>query len=89
MRREQRVLLKFSAACQPVTLALPNVSSLEGSLSAARERGAFKISEILKGEDMLTATQFGSLIGASHETVNLKRRQMSELYVYVEPSGID
>lgn len=59
----------------PVTIAPPNVSSLEAALSAARERGTLRIAEILKGDDMLTATQFGSLIGVSHETVNVKRRR--------------
>ncbi|QLH71654.1 hypothetical protein [Rhodopseudomonas palustris] len=62
--------IAFSAALPP-----RNVSALEASLTAARERGAVKIAEILKGEDMLTATQFGSLIGVSHETVNVKRRR--------------
>ncbi|QLH69220.1 hypothetical protein [Rhodopseudomonas palustris] len=57
----------------PVTIAPPNVSSLETSLKSARERGTIKIAEILKGEDMLTAGAFGSLIGASHETVNVRR----------------
>ena len=57
----------------PVTLASLSVSSLEASLSAARDRGRFKIAEILKGEDMLTGSDFGALIGASHETVNVRR----------------
>jgi len=57
----------------PVTFAPPNFSSLEAALSAARGRGKFKIAEILKGEDMLTGSDFGSLIGASHETVNVRR----------------
>ncbi|WP_022723919.1 DUF2384 domain-containing protein, partial [Rhodopseudomonas sp. B29] len=56
-----------------VTLASLNVSSLEASLSAARDRGRFKIAEILKGDDMLTGSDFGALIGASHETVNVRR----------------
>ncbi|WP_052960619.1 hypothetical protein [Rhodopseudomonas palustris] len=56
-----------------VALTPPIVSSLEASLTAARERGTDKIAEILKGEDMLTASDFGSLIGASHETVNVRR----------------
>ncbi len=47
--------------------------ALELALAAARERGQVKVAEILKGDDMLTASDFGSLIGASHETVNVKR----------------
>uniref|UniRef100_E6VQ07 Uncharacterized protein n=1 Tax=Rhodopseudomonas palustris (strain DX-1) TaxID=652103 RepID=E6VQ07_RHOPX len=57
----------------PVTIAPPNVSSLEAALSAARDRGRIKIAEILKGEDMLTGSDFGALIGVSHETVNVRR----------------
>lgn len=56
-----------------VVLPPPNVSSLKASLSVARDRGTIKVAEILKGEDMLTAGAFGSLIGASHETVNVRR----------------
>jgi hypothetical protein len=47
--------------------------ALESALAAARERGQVKVAEILKGDDMLTASDFGSLVGASHETVNVKR----------------
>lgn len=46
---------------------------LKQELARARERGQVKIAEILKGDDMLTASDFGQLIGASHETVNVKR----------------
>ncbi|MDF0522246.1 hypothetical protein P0R31_33950 [Bradyrhizobium yuanmingense] len=48
---------------------------LDAALSAAKKRGEAKVAEILKGDDMLTASDFGSLIGASHETVNVKRRR--------------
>jgi hypothetical protein len=49
--------------------------TLDSALSAAKKRGQAKVAEILKGGDMLTASDFGSLIGASHETVNVKRRR--------------
>jgi hypothetical protein len=49
--------------------------ALDAALSAARNRGQAKVAEILKGADMLTASDFGSKIGASHETVNVKRRR--------------
>jgi hypothetical protein len=49
--------------------------ALDAALSAAKKRGQAKVAEILKSDDMLTATDFGSLIGASHETVNVKRRR--------------
>ncbi|MGJ5196551.1 MULTISPECIES: hypothetical protein [unclassified Bradyrhizobium] len=49
--------------------------ALDAALNAAKKRGEAKVAEILKGNDMLTASEFGSLIGASHETVNVKRRR--------------
>ncbi len=49
--------------------------ALDAALSAAKKRGQAKVAEILKGDDMLTASDFGLLIGASHETVNVKRRR--------------
>ena len=48
---------------------------LDAALEAARSRGQAKVADILRGEDMLTAQAFGRLIGASHETVNSKRRK--------------
>lgn len=48
---------------------------LEGALARAKARGATKVADILKGADMLTARDFGPLIGASHETVNTKRKR--------------
>lgn len=48
---------------------------LEGALARAKARGATKVADILKGADMLTARAFGPLIGASHETVNAKRKR--------------
>lgn len=49
--------------------------ALDVALAAARKRGQAKVADILKGDDMLTASDFGSLIGASHETVNVRRRR--------------
>ena len=48
--------------------------ALDAALAAAKARGQQKIADILKGEDMLTTRDFGPLIGASHETVNVKRK---------------
>jgi len=48
---------------------------LGGAIARAKARGAVKATEILKGGDMLTAHAFGELIGASHETVNTKRKR--------------
>ncbi len=50
-------------------------SRLESALARAKARGAGKVSDILKSADMLTAREFGPLIGASHETVNAKRKR--------------
>lgn len=48
---------------------------LDSALARAKARGAAKINDILKGEDMLTAREFGPLMGASHETINVKRKR--------------
>jgi hypothetical protein len=48
---------------------------LDANLEPARRRGQDKAANILKGDDMLTARDFGSLIGASHETVNVRRQR--------------
>ena len=52
---------------------------LDAALASARARGRTKVTEILKGKDMLTARVFGPLIGASHETVNAKRKRFEIL----------
>ena len=54
---------------------IPKPDALDAALSAAKKRGEARVAEILKGDDMLKASEFGSLIGASHETVNVKRRR--------------
>jgi Protein of unknown function (DUF2384) len=56
----------------PVT---PLEGPLNGAFARAKARGASKAADILKGPDMLTARDFGPLIGASHETVNTKRKR--------------
>ncbi|OYX11224.1 MAG: hypothetical protein B7Z15_12215 [Rhizobiales bacterium 32-66-8] len=53
----------------------PPIGPLDAALARARTRGAAKAADILKGADMLTARDFGPLIGASHETVNAKRKR--------------
>lgn len=55
--------------------AEPVADALDAALAVARKRGQDKAANILKGDDMLTARNFGSLIGASHETVNVRRRR--------------
>jgi len=49
-------------------------SSLDAAIARAKGRGATKIADILKGADMLTAHDFGELIGTTHTTVNAKRK---------------
>jgi hypothetical protein len=58
-----------------VVEAKPAASPLDAAVARAKTGGAAKVSEILKGSDMLTARDFGPLIGASHETVNAKRKR--------------
>jgi hypothetical protein len=53
----------------------PAGGSLGAAIAQAKARGATKVSDILKGADMLTARAFGDLIGASHETVNTRRKR--------------
>ena len=53
----------------------PEDSPLDAAIARAKGRGAAKAADILKGADMLTARDFGPLIGASHETVNTKRKR--------------
>jgi hypothetical protein len=48
---------------------------LDAALAAAKARGQAKIADILKGEDMLSARGFAPLLGASHETVNTRRKK--------------
>jgi len=49
-------------------------SPLDAALARAKGRGATKTAEILKGAEMLTAHEFGELIGTTHTTVNAKRK---------------
>lgn len=55
--------------------ATPLEGPLNAAFARAKARGASKAADILKGPDMLTARDFGPLIGASHETVNTKRKR--------------
>ena len=48
--------------------------TLDQALVEARARGMARVADILKSPDMVTAREFGMLIGASHETVNQKRK---------------
>lgn len=54
--------------------ALPHEDALDRALAAARERGTRRAAEILSGPEMLSGRALGELIGASHETVNQRRR---------------
>lgn len=47
---------------------------LQAALTAARERGRQRASEILSGDEMLTAEAFAELLGTSRVTVNSKRQ---------------
>jgi hypothetical protein len=62
--------------------------ALDAAWAAAKARGQVKVAEILKGEDMLTARDFGPLIGASHETVHAKRRRFEVLGLEAATRGV-
>jgi hypothetical protein len=51
-----------------------NTDTLDDAMAAARQRGTERVAEILKQSDMLSGREFASLIGASPETVNQKRK---------------
>jgi hypothetical protein len=53
----------------------PAGDPLDAALAAAKVRGHAKVTDLLKGADMLTARDFGPLIGISHETVNVRRKK--------------
>ena len=53
----------------------PADGPLDAAIARAKARGAAKVTEILRQADMVTAREFGPLIGASHETVNIKRKR--------------
>lgn len=63
-------------------------SPLDAAIARAKGRGAIKVAEILKGADMLTARDFGPLIGASHETVNTKRKDHKVLGLQGATRGV-
>lgn len=48
---------------------------LDDALEAAKQRGAARVAEILKGPEMLSADEFAREIGATRETVNRKRKR--------------
>lgn len=58
-----------------IAAAKPAGSGLNAAIMRAKARGTTKIADILKGADMMTARDFAPLIGASHETVNAKRKR--------------
>ncbi|MHB2208421.1 hypothetical protein [Methylobacterium sp. CM6257] len=68
-----------AVAAAPTIAASEQRDALDIALAAAKARGQAKVAEILKGEDMLTAREFGPLIGASHETVRVKRERFELL----------
>jgi hypothetical protein len=54
-------------------------ADLEDALVAARERGRARVTDILKGEDMLSADAFAERLGTTRVTVNTKRKQRQVL----------
>jgi len=66
----------------PKTRDTPKADSddnLNAALEAARLRGGARVAAILRGEDMLSADEFGNLMGVSRVTVNQKRQRREVL----------
>src|ERR1039458_183153 len=62
-------------ASEPAITSTPvKGDALDKALVEARARGAVRVAEILKSPEMLSAREFGPLVGMSHETVNQKRK---------------
>jgi hypothetical protein len=60
---------------EPTIVAKPvRDDALDRALAAARVRGDALVAEIMHSADLVTGREFADLIGASHETVNQKRR---------------
>ena len=59
----------------PTRAADDNEDDLDRALDAARARGRLRASEILSGEEMLSADDFAELLGVSRVTVNAKRQR--------------
>jgi len=57
----------------------PSNEDLNAALEAARSRGRTRVATILGGKDMLSAEEFGKLIGVSRVTVNQKRQRREVL----------
>jgi nucleoid DNA-binding protein len=56
-----------------------STDDLNAALEAARSRGRERVAAILSGEGMLSAEEFGKLIGVSRVTVNQKRQRREVL----------
>ena len=77
--RSVTLTFKISPTGDAESTVVPENDPLDVAMAAAKERGRTKVAEILNGEDMLNARDFGPLIGASHETVHAKRRRFEIL----------
>ena len=67
--------LPQKAEARTATRAADDEDDLDRALDAARVRGRLRASEILGGEEMLSADDFAELIGVSRVTVNAKRQR--------------
>lgn len=68
------ITVRPNKAAPGITVEPAKGDALDRALREGRARGTARVGEILKSPDMVTAREFGALIGASHETVNQKRR---------------
>jgi hypothetical protein len=62
-----------SPAAEPIKSTAMD-TALQAALTTARDRGRPRASEILAGEDMLSADAFAEMLGTTRMTVNTKRQ---------------
>ncbi|CAN7184351.1 XRE family transcriptional regulator [Devosia sp. LjRoot16] len=79
--RRVRLIVDVDPAGETVLTPVASVEAtdetdpdLDEALIAARERGRVRAAEILNGKDMLSADEFGKLLGTTRVTVNSKRQ---------------
>jgi nucleoid DNA-binding protein len=78
-RGERATITAIDALVTSDTSKANSDDELNAALEAARSRGSGRVASILAREDMLSAEEFGKLIGVSRVTVNQKRQRREVL----------
>ena len=71
---DMTITVRPGKATPTVTSEPAGGDDLDQALADARARGKLRVAEILRLPEMATARELGEMIGASHETVNQKRK---------------